>query len=104
MAHNRWPGLDLELFLFCVYKEIHVYGQMDACHAHKAGGSACTSMCDDGIRVSGRGVNQINKHVGANWFHHTLASSMIIVNTLHSIASSCKLRLFSHWVSSWAAK
>ena len=27
------------------------------------------------------------KHVGANWFHHTLVSSMITVNLLHSIAS-----------------
>ena len=70
-----------------MYKELHVSGQMDVCHAHKAATSTCTLMCDDGIRVRGRGINQMAKHVGANWFHQTLVSSMIIVNPFHSIAS-----------------
>ena len=83
----RLHGLDLELFLFCVYKELHVYGRMDVCNANKAATSACTLMCDDGIQVRERGVNQMTKHVGANWFHQTLVSSMIIVNPFHSIAS-----------------
>ena len=84
----KWHGLDLELFLFCVYKELHAYGQMNVCHAHKAATSACTLMCNDGIRVRGGGVNQMTKHVSANWFNHTLVSSMIIVNSFHSIAST----------------
>ena len=99
----RWHYLDLELVLVCLYKELHVYGQMNVCHAQKVATSPCTLMCDDGARVPERGVNQIAKNVGANWFCHTLISSMIIVNPFHTIASSCKLRLFSHRVSSWAA-
>ena len=70
-----------------MYKELHVSGQTDVRHAHKAATSACTLMCDDGIRVRGRGVNEMTKHVGAIWFHHTFVSSMIIVNPFHEITS-----------------
>ena len=66
---------------------VHASGQMDVCHANKEATSACTLMYGDGIRMRGRGVNQMTKHVGANWFHHTLVSSMLIVNPFHSIAS-----------------
>ena len=60
---------------------------MDVCYAHKAATSECTLMCDDGIRVRGRGVKQMTKHVGANWFIHTLFSSMAIPNPFHSTTS-----------------
>ena len=63
----RWRGLELELFLFCVYKELHVSGQMDVCHAHKAATSAYTLLCDDDIRVRRKGVNQMSKHVGGRY-------------------------------------
>ena len=52
-------------------KELRVYGQMKECHAQKVATSPCTLMCDDGTRVPGRGVNQIAKNVGDNWFWHT---------------------------------
>ena len=44
-------------------------------------------MCDDGIRVRGRGVNRMTKHVAANWLNHTFVPSVIIVKPFHSIAS-----------------
>ena len=62
----------------CVHKELQVYGQMNVCHAHEAATSACTLMCDDGIPVSGRGVSEMTKNVGANWFHHTLVLACLL--------------------------
>ena len=68
-----WSGL-INCLVLCVYRVrgLHASGQMDVCHANKAATSACALMCDDGFRVRGRGVNQMTKHVGANWFHHTI--------------------------------
>ena len=59
----RWHYLDLELVLVCIYKELHVYGHINVCHARQVAASPFTLMCDDGTRMPGRGVNQIVKYV-----------------------------------------